>query len=325
MTEHVNLHSFQDLQKDWEQLLQFSSTDTLFLHPAWQRVWWETIGFNSTLKLLSISIEGKILGIAPLVQRENEISFLGGTDLFDYHDFIIQHDREKQFFQILMGYLDTENWREINLASLPQNSPTLNYLPEIASTWGWDCKITEEDVSPGIYLPKDWESYLSILTKKDRHELRRKFRRLYSSVNPYHNACSDPQEIDSCLDDLFNLMRLSHEEKRGFLTPERETFFRAISKEMAASDHLRLYFMEIDGTKAASVLCFDYKGKRYLYNSGFNPIHSRFSVGLLMKAIALEEAISNGFGYFDFLRGSENYKYDLGGTDTQIYSLSLYR
>jgi CelD/BcsL family acetyltransferase involved in cellulose biosynthesis len=120
-------------------------------------------------------------------------------------------------------------------------------------------------------------------------------------------------------------MRLSHEEKRGFLTERRELFFRTICKEMASSDQLRLYFMEIDGAKAAGILCFDYKNKRYLYNSGFDPIHSKLSVGLLLKATALHDSIVNGFDYFDFLRGDENYKYDLGGIDSQLFSLSLHR
>jgi len=94
---------------------------------------------------------------------------------------------------------------------------------------------------------------------------------------------------------------------------------------MASVNQLGLYFMEVDGIKAAGVLCFDYKNKRYLYNSGFNPIHSKLSVGLLMKATTLHDAISSGFNYFDFLRGDEDYKYDLGGVDTQLYSLTIHR
>ena len=100
MTAYFNLHSFQSLQEEWERLLPFSETDTLFLHPQWQRVWWETLGKNSKLHLLSISAETEMLGIAPMVLNEQEFSFLGGTDLFDYHDFVIRKDREEEFFQV---------------------------------------------------------------------------------------------------------------------------------------------------------------------------------------------------------------------------------
>lgn len=325
MTHYFNLHSFQNLQEEWEKLLPFTETDNLFLNPRWQRVWWETLGGKSELHLLSISTETEIIGIAPMAVNNDEFSFLGGTDLFDYHDFVVRKDREEEFFRNLMEHLNTQTWGKISLPSLPQQSPTLSFIPEFAKIQGWNCEITKEDVSPGITLPEDWESYLLKLTKKDRHELRRKYRRLYNTANPTHTACLDKEAIDACMDDLFHLMRLSHEEKRGFLTEERESFFRAISKEMASVNQLGLYFMEVDGIKAAGVLCFDYKNKRYLYNSGFNPIYSKLSVGLLMKATTLHDAISSGFNYFDFLRGDEDYKYDLGGMDTQLYSLTIHR
>ena len=197
MTHHFNLHSFDNLQEEWEQLLPFTETDNLFLNPRWQRVWWETLGGESELHLLSISTETKMLGIAPMAVNNNEFSFLGGTDLFDYHDFVVRKGSEKEFFQNLIEHLNTQNWSRIVLNSIPQESPTLRFIPEFAKTHGWNCEITKEDVSPGIILPESWESYLLKLTKKDRHELRRKYRRLYNTANPTHISCIDKEEIDA--------------------------------------------------------------------------------------------------------------------------------
>ena len=48
---------------------------------------------------------------------------------------------------------------------------------------------------------------------------------------------------------------------------------------------------------------------------------SFYSVGLLMNAICLKDAIEQGAVYFDFLRGSEPYKYHLGGKNHTLYQM----
>ena len=46
---------------------------------------------------------------------------------------------------------------------------------------------------------------------------------------------------------------------------------------------------------------------------------AELAVGLASKALVLQDAIENGYGCIDFLRGHEPYKYDLGGVDRNVY------
>jgi CelD/BcsL family acetyltransferase involved in cellulose biosynthesis len=50
----------------------------------------------------------------------------------------------------------------------------------------------------------------------------------------------------------------------------------------------------------------------YLYNSAFEMEARRLSPGLILVSQQIEEAIERGFEVFDFLRGPERYKYQLG-------------
>ena len=75
----------------------------------------------------------------------------------------------------------------------------------------------------------------------------------------------------------------------------------------------------------ATSLCFDYGSSRLLYNSGYNPEFSYYSVGLLLNALCLREAIEQGIGYFDFLRGPEAYKQHLGGQQRNLYQMVVKR
>ena len=60
---------------------------------------------------------------------------------------------------------------------------------------------------------------------------------------------------------------------------------------------------------------------RLLYNSGYDPSLSYFSVGLLLHAMCVKDAIEKGIEYFDFLRGPEPYKAHLGGIQKSLYRM----
>ena len=95
-------------------------------------------------------------------------------------------------------------------------------------------------------MPEDWEHYLQSLSKKDRHELRRKFRRMDSSGEEVKLIkYSSPAEVDSNLEQFFILMRQSKEAKHRFLTPDRERFFRSVAGVLANMDVFRLFFLEM--------------------------------------------------------------------------------
>ncbi|MCH8346805.1 MAG: GNAT family N-acetyltransferase [Chloroflexi bacterium] len=325
MSVQVTPHTFLTLEKEWEELLSSATVNSLFLTPYWQRIWWEAFGGEDQPLLLAFQDQGEPVGIAPMMRQDGVLSFLGEPDLFDYHDFIVPQGRETAFYRCLTEYLTSEEWRTVRLDSLPEESPTLTHLPDLARAQGWTCLVEQEDVAPGLYLPGDWDSYVSGLSKKDRHELRRKLRRLGGVEGVSHHVCSDPEAIQGCLDDFLGLMGQSKEEKRDFLTPERQAFFRSITEDLAARGMLRLYFTAINGNQVAATLCFDYHDQRLLYNSGFDPEYASLSVGLLLNARSLEDAIDGRMRYFDFLRGDEPYKYHLGGLDRRIYRMVITR
>jgi len=77
--------------------------------------------------------------------------------------------------------------------------------------------------------------------------------------------------------------------------------------------------------RAAAVLCFESEQELLLYNSGYDPAFAPLSVGFVSKALTLKRAIEEGKQRFDFLRGAEPYKYDLGAQDLKVYRLVIRR
>lgn len=317
----VREETFDSIWSAWERILPTCSTNTVFVTPWWQRVWWDNFADGNELQILSVRDADETIGIAPLMSVGDRLTFAGDKDLFDYFDFLVPQGNEERFYSKMFDHIAGIDWRILDLPSLPKDSPTLVHLPRLARERGLLVEMEEEETTPVAYLPGSWEEYLASLRKKDRHELRRKLRRLEAADSPRQYDCYSL----SCMQDFFRLLRLSRRDKEEFLTPERERFFSEIAQELSDRDQFKLYFLEVDGERVAGCICFDYGDSYLLYNSGYDPGYSRLSVGLLNKALSLQTAIEEGRRSFNFLKGNERYKYDLGGKDEPLYNLTIRR
>ena len=324
MRPAVALHDFDDLREEWERLLPFCHTNTVFVTPAWQRTWWNNFGDGSLLRLLSVRSNGSLIGIAPLREAGGVLRFIGDTDLCDYNDFLVRRGGEDAFYTALFDYLDGQP-PEIELPSVPESSPTLRHLPPQAERLGYTVAVEVEDVAPVALLPDTWDAFVASLGKKDRHELRRKMRRLDATGSISQQVCHDPGAIADGMADFLRLHRDSRPDKKRFMTAERERFFTEVAVELGARGQVKLAFLELNANRVASCIYFDYMDSYLLYNSGYDPDYSKLSVGLLNKALAIKQAIEVGKRSFDFLRGDERYKYDLGGKDRRVFRLTLRR
>ena len=288
-------------------------------------MWWEFFGNGKEMAGFYLGSAEEVMGIAPLAKSGTTLSFVGNTDTVDYNDFVIAPGYETVFFDTLLDSMEEQQCSTLYLLSLRETSPTLTYLPDLARRRGYIVVVEEEDTASGLELASTWDGYLTGLSKKNRHELRRKFRRLETATNWRWYGLHDAGQVATRVEDFISLMRQSNQDKDKYMTPDRQEFFRQMIRRMAQLGLLRLYFMEIDEQPVATSLCFDYASSRLLYNSGYDPKFGYYSVGLLLNALCLQEAINQGLNYFDFLRGSEPYKGHLGGQNSMLYQLVVER
>ena len=318
--------SFEEVRQQWQDLLGRSVVNNLYITPTWQELWWSAFQDGRSLAGFYLTdAAGQLTALASLSRCGDNFSFVGNSDTFDYNDFIIARGTEPAFFPALLDEIDSGGGRQLDLYSVGEDSPTLAMLPDLARERGYAVDIAEEDVAPRIDLPPTWDDYLAGLSKKDRHELRRKLRRLEGHENWRWFCVSEPGEAADRTDTFLDLMRNSDPAKAEFLTADREDFFRKLIGATAEQGVLRLFFMEMDDKPVAASLCLDYDSVRMLYNSGHDTEYRYYSVGLLLHALCLRDALERGYRYFDFLRGNEPYKYRLGGRDHHLYRITLQR
>lgn len=325
MAYTVQAEELDRLEAEWLGLLELSPEPLPFLHPLWQRVWLEEFQEDSELLLLSVREGERLIGVAPLLRQDGRLSLVGHYSICDYMDFVVAPGLDEAFLEALLEALGGHEWDELELRGLREASPTLSILPGLAEALGLQVTRELEAVAPRLELPASWEEYMGRLSGKDRHELRRKLRRLGQHGDVRLQVLTSPEETAKGLEDLLRFMVESREDKARFMTEKMKQFFRHMVAELSKVGLVRFYALELDGQAVASILCFDLGGCIYLYNSGYDPAYSFLAVGLLSKALCLRDAIEQGRRRLDFLRGDESYKHDLGGKDQPIYRCLIRR
>jgi CelD/BcsL family acetyltransferase involved in cellulose biosynthesis len=320
MNWQFTLENFDSLAEDWAYIQKKTPFSHIFSSPDWSKAWWQRFGSDYKLYLGSVKSQGQIIGIAPLLTRGKTASFIGSIDVCDYLDFIVEPGKEELFFQVLLENLVASGITELDLTPLRPDSTVIKSLSNILNQQGLQASINKEDISLDLLLPATWEAYLLILNSKQRHELKRKLRRLEEMGNINFRTSVDANPVDITL--FFKLFQESREDKASFLTTEMEEFFRSVFSYMAQEKVLRLNILELNNKPIAATICLDFKDIVYLYNSGYDPDFRWLSAGLISKAMCIQDSIKRNKKCFDFLKGNEEYKYHLGGQELPIYRYS---
>lgn len=324
-----------DIEAEWNRLVEQNHVHVPFLRYGYQHAWWQTRGGGEwpegRLAIVIAREKGQLVGIAPLFhtphhQGQSRLMLLGSVEVTDYLDLIVEQGRLDEFVRALLGFLPSAGlppWTNLDLYNLFEDSPLKPAIRQAAAGSGWQVEVQRVYHCPYIPLPGDWEAYLAGIDKKQRHEIRRKIRRLEASGVPSRwYIVKEEGDLDDEITAFTHLME-QDAEKAQFLTPAMRKFMRAVAWWAFREGMLHLSFLEIDGQKAAVYLAFDYLNHLWVYNSGINRSLMEYSPGWVLLGYQLQWANENKRRAFDFMRGDEEYKYRFGGVDRFLERITL--
>ena len=318
----ITSEDLANLAPEWAALHARIPGATAFEHPAWAQVWLRNFGQDCAPVFLSIRRDDDLIGVAALDMERAEARELGDHNVRDYAGPLALPGEEDAVAAGILEWLREDLTPAVTFWGIPADSAMCSAIRRAADL-GWRLSEAPEAACPGVDLPETFEEYAARLSKKDRHELRRKLRNFVTAGVAKFRSYNAPGEIEARIERLLEMMRLSRDDKDEFLTPRMEGFFRDLVATFAPLGMLHLGVLTLDGAEVALTLSFENAEGVYLYNSGYDPACSHLSVGFVSKAMALEDAIERGKRRFDFLRGDEDYKHRLGGIDRQVVTLRL--
>jgi len=333
----------ENLAEEWNDLLACCSASHVpFLRYEYMSAWWQNLGGGEWEQAELYTIVARrdddlLVGIAPFFFGINSdgkraLRLLGSIEISDYLDFIVRQPEIPIFIDTLFEYLASDqlseytqvpDWQVLDLYNLSETSPTLPDLKAAAERRGWEYSQEQLQPCPYIPLPGDWEVYLSGLDKKQRHEIRRKMRRVEDSPMPVRwYIVENEAALEADLEDFFSLMAQDPEKDR-FLTRSMRAQMQAIARAAFHSGWLQLAFLEVEGKKAAGYMNFDFAGHIWVYNSGLNFSYRELSPGWVLLGNLLKWSIENHRESLDFMRGDEDYKYRFGGINRYVIRATI--
>ena len=322
---HGDLQALDEAR--WNGLLDRARLPSVFLTWQWQTEWSQAFAAERAKQVLVVSDgAGELAGVLPLYEETpGRRRIVGGVDVSDYLDLIAPDGREEEVWAALLGHCAAHGG-EWDLHGIRAASATATVVPALAPAAGLTPTVEREDRCPVLALPKTWDEYLARLSGKDRHELRRKIRRLERELpGASSRSHATVEGWDEAMTRFLTLHRLSKVGKARFMDERMERFFRSATGRLAAAGWARLWFLEFEGEAVAAFLCLEYAGSVGLYNSGFDPARAVLAPGIVLLAHVIRDAIDRGFPIFDFLRGEEPYKYGFGPAPEDVLNVRVAR
>ena len=247
-------------------------------------------------------------GLLALERVGSIVRFMGEPDLTDYHSPLGNPTS-------VVETLVEDAGLDLHLDSLPLEAATP--LRDALGAAGLRPTLEAHAVTAIIDLPETTDVWLAGLAKKQRHELRRKMRRFRAEAGePVIARANDSEALATFVE----LHRMASGDKGAFMDEEMATWFAALIDRAGA-------FCDIltgdEGRPLAAAVGFADAGSYYLYNSAYDPALAHLSAGIVLLAVLISQSIAAGLTRFDFLKGAEPYKFQLGAVARELFELRM--
>jgi CelD/BcsL family acetyltransferase involved in cellulose biosynthesis len=296
------------LEAQWLDLCQRTPDATPFQTPMWLLPWWRAFG-SDDLAVIAARDETGLRSLAPLYVVRDDDESLGlfiGTGISDYLDIL----GDATLVMPELAGIDCQLWdlQQLRPSSAAMQAP----LPD-----GWSENVEDQEPCPTLSINGAGAELENLISTHFRKKIRY-YRRALERLGDVIVETPAPDTLDDLLTAFFDLhtARWKRRNLPGVLADETaQRFHREVAPRMLAQGMLRMYATRVAGRIVAVFYGFALHGTVYYYLSGYDPDLEKLSIGTLIVAHAIEEAVRDGATTFDFLRGAEEYKYAWGATD----------
>ena len=314
---------------EWERLLATNPTASAFSNRAVHEAWW--IGYGDAATDVSRAVydaDETLVAYLPLMLRPDGVRYLGATYHIDYATVLVdleRADRAAAAIGALVAHLCTDP-SALDLRRLRRADRAHALLIDaLEAQTRRPATVAVEDPAPAIDLSTvaTFDEHLERIDKKDRHEIRRKLRRGEAAGVTIGER---PHPVDD-LAEFIRLHRARWGEQGLFTDDERGARDEAFMRALFARAPERLVSVVVArnlefGAFAAGLFLRDQTGIRY-WNAGGELAARALSPGILLFAHGLQMAIAERRQTFDFLRGNEGYKYEVGASDVDVLAVTI--
>jgi CelD/BcsL family acetyltransferase involved in cellulose biosynthesis len=259
----------------------------------------------------------------------------GGADLdslhIEHNGLLAERSHAPAVWQAMLGLLAGRgSWDELALGGLERATAELC----IEAARPQRCQIVVRQHRRSAHLDlaqlrRSGRCLAQTLSRNTRHQLARACR-LYQAIGPL--SLQPAQTADEALAMLEQLKELHQRSwrRRGqpgcFAAPIFEAFHRDLIRDRFRHGEIRLLRAAAGNRPIGYLYNFAHGDRVYAYQSGFDySADGRLKPGLVSHALAIEQAMREGFAIYDFMAGENRLKASFASHWSEMVWLSVQR
>ncbi len=339
--EKISDVQFVNMREEWNSLLEKSVTNEIFLLWEWMYSWWDVFknGSRELYILRGKNSSGEMIGIAPFylqkrtlfgIIKRNIMRFCSSLETYpDHLDIIVTKEYEELFSEAILRYLiqNDKDWDLIKLDGVHENAIIKKYSTSTRPKMkGLFITFVPNATCPYLIIDKSFEDYLKSFSPKKRQTLLRKRRILMNREEAVFKTVQCDEEPEEYIQKLFAL----HDErakqkgiKTTFCGEDIYKFHNKAIHYLLKDGKAVLAFLQKESNPLVSYYCIKHNKKYYYYQAGLSHEGEKKSAGTVLFSLILENAFEERYKEFDFLRGSEEYKFYWTKNYRKDYSITV--
>jgi len=322
---------YEKLRPSWDAIYALDPYATVFVSWEWLRSFF-AVTSNWLVLTLRPANHSPYVAFLPLrMKRIQKYGFnishalhMGATPLADYAGFVCLPEYEGEAMWAFAEYVQEElSWYKFHLTDIMDQR--LDSFLKYFSPKKFNIQQANGVSCPIVALPNTWDAYLEESVKPSTRQRLRRNWRMIENLDGFSETLTRVDNVDSQIETLLTLWQ----SRWGLKTEHTLTRYRHILRRCFEEKCLWLSVLSCaEGPIAALAAFVDERKKTFsFYIGGFNEKFRKMGPGKVIIGYSIRCAIENGFHYYDFLRGGEEYKSSWGGierfTTTAIVSRQL--
>lgn len=309
------------LVDEWRALAE--AAGNAFVSPEWYGAYARHYGADAPPFVVRVrDADGSLAGLLPLCRSGRTVRF-AGANVGDRFAPVAAAGREAEVARAAAGALGRE---AVVLHNVDAGAA---WIPALGEGLRGRVSQTQLRTDRAPYVPlagHTWESFLGARSRNFRQQVRRKERALVDGFGAKVRATVTREEVPADVTEFFRLHAARWDEREGgsrLATPTVRAFHKTFAEAALLRGWLRMSFLEVEG--AAVAVLYGWRiGPRYAYfQTGFDPAWAERSVGLVLMAHTVREAIEEGADEYDLLLGDETYKARFATDERPVETLVL--
>lgn len=328
--------AFDALAPQW-RALHDACGRSVFQSYEWNRAWWRAFGADrrQSLHIVTLRHGGELIAIAPFFEEKAHVAGVLplrtlrwiGAGMNDYQDVLVAPERADAAFAALAEHVAAAGAEVLSLNDMPEEGAATSSFTSALRAAGFAGELEAGAPCPRLLLKPTWDDTLAAM--KPSHAKRiayidRKLKRNFKVAVEVATLDTLDKDFDQFVE--MHQARWTADGQPGVMsTPRMIGFHRDFMRALAERGWLSLSFLALDGKRVAANYAFKRSGVLEFYLSGAadDDAARKFAPGILLHVYNIQALIAEGGSVYDFLRGDERYKYELGAVDRRNRSVTL--